>query len=276
LKTALELVYTIAHFMSPFCPSKCERIFKALKHDPVPLTSLNWNNLKAGTEIELAGNMFESFVGGSYEKTALREKEAKRKREEMKKAKQAKAADKAAQREAAKSSGEKLDLPIDKLCFTVGKIVGVESHPEADKLFVEMIDVGGAKPIQVVSGLQEHYTAEEFNGKDVVVFTNLKAGKFKGVMSNGMVMCGKAADGKTRVISPPKGSKIGERVRLEGVEFGEPLETAKAKGRKKKKSEWQLCQNEMKMVNGIATFQGRKWVTSAGPITCEVPDGQIA
>ena len=43
--------------------------------------------------------------------------------------------------------------PITRMNFIVGKIVSVEKHPEADKLFVEMIDVGEEAPRQICSGL---------------------------------------------------------------------------------------------------------------------------
>ena len=65
-------------------------------------------------------------------------------------------------------------------------------HPEADKLFCEEIDVGEDDgPRQIASGLREHYTLEEMQGRKVIVVCNLKAAKIVGFNSNGMVLAAK-------------------------------------------------------------------------------------
>lgn len=75
----------------------------------------------------------------------------------------------------------------------VAKIVSVEKHPEADKLFIEKIDVGGEERT-IVSGLVGHYTEEELVGKNIVVVYNLKPAKLRGVLSQGMLLA--ASQGK--------------------------------------------------------------------------------
>lgn len=68
------------------------------------------------------------------------------------------------------------NLPdICKLEIKVGKITKVWKHPEAEKLYVEEIDVGEeAGPRTIVSGLRPYYTEEEMLGHYLLVITNLK------------------------------------------------------------------------------------------------------
>ena len=50
------------------------------------------------------------------------------------------------------------------------------------------VDVGEKQPRTIVSGLVEYYTEEELLEKQVVVVTNLKPAKLRGVESNGMLL----------------------------------------------------------------------------------------
>ncbi|MFP4549959.1 MAG: methionine--tRNA ligase [Spirochaetales bacterium] len=68
------------------------------------------------------------------------------------------------------------------------KITKVEQHPNADRLFVEQLDDGSGNERQIVSGLVGHYTAEELEGKTIVVVDNLKPAKLRGVKSQGMLL----------------------------------------------------------------------------------------
>ena len=95
-------------------------------------------------------------------------------------------------KEEPKKEEEKVEeVTIDdfaKLQFKVGTIVKCEPHPKADRLLVEQVDLGG-EVRQIVSGIAKHYKPEELIGKQVVVVTNLKPVKLRGVESNGMILC---------------------------------------------------------------------------------------
>ena len=52
---------------------------------------------------------------------------------------------------------------ICKLEFKVGQITKVWTHPDADKLYCEEIDIGEDSPRQIASGLRPHFT--EVRGK---------------------------------------------------------------------------------------------------------------
>lgn len=75
-----------------------------------------------------------------------------------------------------------------------GKILEVEKHPKADKLYVLQIDLGNRK-VQVVSGLVAFFTQEELLGHNVVVVENLKPVSLRGVMSQGMVLTAESETG---------------------------------------------------------------------------------
>ena len=74
--------------------------------------------------------------------------------------------------------------------IVVGEILEIKEHPNADKLLVSQIDVGEETPRQIVSGIADVYSPEEFVGKKVIVVTNLKPAKLRGVESQGMVLAG--------------------------------------------------------------------------------------
>ncbi len=84
----------------------------------------------------------------------------------------------------------KEEISIDdfaKLDLRVAEVIEVEEHPNADKLLVLTLDLGYEKR-QVVSGIKSHYNRENLMGKRVVVITNLKPVKLRGVESQGMIL----------------------------------------------------------------------------------------
>ena len=99
-----------------------------------------------------------------------------------------------------------------KIDFRVGKILSVENHPNADKLYVLRVDLG-SETRTVVAGLRKHYTPEELVGKLVVVFANIEPVLLRGVKSEGMILA--AVDGEENVVvlSPEKDVAVGSKVR---------------------------------------------------------------
>ena len=89
---------------------------------------------------------------------------------------------------------------FSKVEFKIGVILECEKHPKADRLLVEKIDMG-EEIRQVVSGIADTYKPEELIGKQVIVVTNLKPVKLRGVDSNGMILCASSEKGLS-IISP--------------------------------------------------------------------------
>lgn len=96
-----------------------------------------------------------------------------------------------------------------KIELIVGTVEECKKHPDADKLLVSQINLG-KETRQIVSGIADHYTPEEFVGKKVIVVANLKPAKLRGIESQGMILAGDKK-GLLEVISVenlPNGTKI--------------------------------------------------------------------
>ena len=98
-----------------------------------------------------------------------------------------------------------------KLELKVAQIKEVSEHPNADKLWVLILDLGD-RTKQVVAGIKNSYTKESLLGKYVVVVDNLDPALLRGVESQGMILAGSDDSGIT-IISPEKPLKLGSIVK---------------------------------------------------------------
>ncbi|MDF2595149.1 MAG: methionyl-tRNA synthetase [Clostridia bacterium] len=90
---------------------------------------------------------------------------------------------------------------FSKVELKIGEVIACERVPKADKLLVSKIQIG-EEVRQIVSGIAAYYTPEEFVGKKVVVVTNLKPVKLRGLLSEGMVLCAADEAGKLVAVGP--------------------------------------------------------------------------
>lgn len=99
---------------------------------------------------------------------------------------------------------------FDKVKLKVAEVLSVEEHPNADKLLVLKLKLG-EETRQVVSGIKKYYNGDELVGKKVIVVTNLKPIKLRGVESHGMILAAEC-DGKLTLVSTlediPSGAEI--------------------------------------------------------------------
>jgi len=109
----------------------------------------------------------------------------------------------------------------------VARIVQIERHPKADKLYIETLDDGTGQERVIVSGLVPFYSEEELLGKSIVLVNNLKPAKLRGVESRGMLLAAarSGAEGKevVEVLDAPWAAP-GTRVVLEGQDPAVPAE----------------------------------------------------
>ncbi len=106
---------------------------------------------------------------------------------------------------------DKMETKSEKgIKLKIGKIIEIDKHPEADKLYIEKINLGD-KTVTIVSGLVDHYSKDELLGKKVLVAENLKPAKLRGVKSEGMVMA--ADNGDVEVLEPE--GEVGQQVILQ-------------------------------------------------------------
>ena len=89
-----------------------------------------------------------------------------------------------------------------KLSFKIGVITEVTDHPDADKLYVVKVDMGG-RVKQLVAGIKRSYTPESLVGKQVVVVDNMAPALLRGVESQGMILAASDENG-IFVVTPDK------------------------------------------------------------------------
>ena len=211
---------------------------------PRPATALAWENLleRSGLErVQKPAIIFktlendaiaayrERYAGSQKERAAQAGKQAAGKQAggEQSGKKQQTAGSK---NEKQKAKPEWADVPPEKL-FTdyislkTAKILSVEKHPDADKLFVETIDDGSEGGRVILSGLAPYFAPEELVGADIILAENLKPRKMRGIESKGMLLASHYtdADGTERVelVGMP-GAAAGTPVTLEGAEAVTP------------------------------------------------------
>jgi methionyl-tRNA synthetase len=95
-----------------------------------------------------------------------------------------------------------------KINIKIAKILSVEEHPDAERLYVLKIDIGEEQPCQIVAGIKTAYEKEELVGKKILVVANLQPAVIRGVESNGMLLAARVDD-KPVVISPDKDIPVG-------------------------------------------------------------------
>ena len=75
-----------------------------------------------------------------------------------------------------------------KMDLRVGEVIAVDDHPDAEKLFVMKVDTGEEEPRQIVTNLKTVYSRDQMLGRKLLIISNLKNAKFRGVVSQGMLM----------------------------------------------------------------------------------------
>jgi len=95
-----------------------------------------------------------------------------------------------------------------KLEIRVAKVLEVNPHPNADRLYVLKTALGVVESKnettgetistpevrEIVAGIRPYYQPEELVGKQVIVLVNLEPATIRGVQSNGMVLAVKDGD----------------------------------------------------------------------------------
>ena len=207
LKTVMyhlvETLRVVANLVAPYLVESAPKIYEALG-----LTEdLTFVDLKFGREYN---NVKVNKIEPLFKRLDIKaevEYFEQITAENMKKA----AAQNAKQEEPKKEEKEEL-ISIDdfaKVKLQVGEIIDSKRHENADKLLVSQIKIGD-EVRQIVSGIAKYYEPKDIIGKKVIVVTNLKPVKIRGVESFGMVLC--AASGEEleliNVDKLPSGSTV--------------------------------------------------------------------
>lgn len=106
-----------------------------------------------------------------------------------------------------------LVLPaIGRVDLRVGKIVEIEKHPNADRLYIEKVDFGETELRTVVSGLVEHVAIEDLKDRMCMFICNLKPASICKIQSSAMLL---VAKNETQGLEPliiPLGARPGDRI----------------------------------------------------------------
>lgn len=204
LYNLLECIRFSAVLLSSYMPETAEKILEELSTSERDADSLKeFGMLECGHTVEGKPEILFARIDA---KEFMETLEADRKKEE-------KAAKKADKKEAKKEDAPVEQIGIEdftKVELKVGTIISAEKHPKADRLLVEQIDLG-EETRQIVSGIAASFSPEDVVGKKVIVVTNLKPVKLRGVESQGMILCASNADNLdivTIVKDLPNGTKV--------------------------------------------------------------------
>ena len=169
LYNILENIRFVCSYLNPFIPSATEKIAKQLGFEILPFAKLEFG--KGKFDVKDAPALFP--------KIEIKEKgpvNAKAKEKDEKK----------------KSGGEVKNEETENIFparLVVGKILSVSEHPEAEKLYVLKVDLAeGEEPRQLVAGIRKHYSKDSLIGKKIIVVSNLKKAKLRGIESQGMLL----------------------------------------------------------------------------------------
>jgi len=97
--------------------------------------------------------------------------------------------------------GEANVISIDdfaKIDLRVARVVEASDHPNADKLLLLTIDLGGEQRT-LCAGLKGYYTPEQLVGRNIIVVANLAPRMMRGIESQGMLLAASSAD-RARVV----------------------------------------------------------------------------
>lgn len=109
-----------------------------------------------------------------------------------------------AKEKAEKAAELKEEIEFDdftKVEMRVGTIETAEAVPKTSRLLKLSVNLG-FETRTIVSGLAEHYKAEDLIGQQVIVVVNLKARKLRGVLSQGMVLTAETLEGELQLLQP--------------------------------------------------------------------------
>lgn len=185
LANLIEAIRYIGVLITPFMPSTGEAILSEIKAKDKSLESL----AKFGKEVLVEVGEAVPLFARLDESKKLKEVED----------------DIFKPQEEAKEEEKTSEISIDdfaKVELKTGVVLESANVEGAKKLLVSKIKIG-SEVRQIVSGIAEYYKPEELVGKKVVVVTNLKPVKLRGVLSEGMILC--ASQGKKLCIVTPDG-----------------------------------------------------------------------
>ncbi len=189
LYNLLEVLRLSAILLNPFMPESCAKIAASIGISADDLAIANaekYGLLKADATVTKSEVLFPRI-------------DIKKELEELEKLKEKKEV-----KEEVVEMAENKEITIDDFAavkLIAAKILACEPVPKSDKLLKLTVDDGKTQDRTVVSGIAQWYSPDDLVGKTVVLVSNLKPAKLRGVISNGMILAADVPPGDTaRVI----------------------------------------------------------------------------
>ncbi len=196
LHISLRIVKALAIQMAPFLPFSADKLWQNLGYEGT-IHERSWDNaledIPEGQVFETPKPLFTKLVELKDEGRGTDRVKIEKEVEVLK------------------------DLDIETVDLRVGKIVNIEGHPNADKLYVLSVDFGTEKR-QLVAGLKPYYPLNEMVNKHIVVVTNLEPAKLRGVKSDGMLLAADDGKGGVTLLTPSTSVEVGSKVVAAGTE----------------------------------------------------------
>lgn len=197
----LQIAGTLAVTFYPFIPETVERLWQMLGRDDQLVHGndrlqelVSGDMLKSGQELGEKQILFEKVVADDLREQVEEEDDT--------------------------DTTEDDDTMMDTISFDqfqamdlrTGTVQSVEEHPNADKLYVVKIDVGGEVK-QSCAGLRPYFEPDELKGRQVIVVNNLEPTELRGETSECMMLAVDADDDNVVLLQPAEQVEDGLKVR---------------------------------------------------------------
>ena len=197
---SLQITANLAILLEPFLPFSMDKLRGWLG-----ISGLHWDAagrsdlLSPGHTVSSGELLFSKIEDTEIEKQIQKLLETK----------------KANQNTTAPAQPQKEDVTFDeftRMDIRTATIIEAEKVAKTTKLIRLKVDTG-IDVRTIVSGIAEHFTAEELPGKNISVIVNLAPRTIKGIESKGMVLLAEDENGKLVFVTPEKKIKNGSPVK---------------------------------------------------------------
>ncbi len=204
MNLALQITAGLAAVVEPFLPFTSAKLNKMLNNSVSGWIENKNEFLAAGHQLGEAGLLFEKIEDSFVDEQVA-------KLEATKVQQMAAAASEPVEGELKPAKELTSFDDFVKMDIRIGEIVAAEKLEKSKKLLKLTVDTG-LDTRTVVSGIAEHYSAEEVVGKKVTLLANLAPRKIMGIESQGMILLAEDKAGKLAFVSPEKASDNGSVV----------------------------------------------------------------
>ena len=199
LNISLQIAANLTILGEPFMPFSMSKLLGILNLKPMKWNEAGRNDLMTvGHQLNKAELLFEKIDDEVVEA-------------QIQKLENTKKANELENKEVTPLKEEIVFDDFMKMDIRIGKILEAEKLPKSKKLLKLTIDTG-LDTRTVLSGIAEHFSAEEVVGQQVCVLANLAPRKMMGIESQGMVLMAEDKDGSLKFIQPGEDVSPGSTV----------------------------------------------------------------